>query len=82
MRVSKEIALGMEIFSRYLDSINSHVDNQADKLTQLKEEYEKVHQKIVAENEQLLINKNDLDIYRIRLEKKCAELYPEIKIIL
>ncbi|MDD4013255.1 MAG: hypothetical protein PHW14_03585 [Candidatus Omnitrophica bacterium] len=40
------------------------------------------HEKVVAETNKLINQKKDLDIYRSRLEKKCAEICPEIKIIL
>ena len=69
-------------FSKYLIDLDKHYSLQEEKVKNLQSEYERVHKQIVEENEHLLINKRDLDIYRMRLEKKCAELYPEIKIIL
>jgi len=82
MKLAYQIELSLQGFSKYLIEVDSHLNQQEQKIKDLQIEYNNVHDKIVTELEQLAINKNDLDIYRTRLEKKCAELYPGIKIIL
>lgn len=69
-------------FNLYLKNIDNYLSKTQQDLDNKKSEYKQVHNKIVNETEQLIINKNDLDIYKKRLEKKCAELYPSMKIII
>ena len=82
MKLAYQIELSLQGFSKYLVEVDSHLNQQEQKVKDLQIEYKNVHDKMVSELEQLAINKSDLDIYRTRLEKKCAELYPGIKIIL
>ena len=82
MKLAYQIELSLQGFSKYLIEVDSHLNQQEQKVKDLQTEYKNVHDKMVSELEQLAINKSDLDIYRTRLEKKCAELYPGIKIIL
>lgn len=81
-QLAHQIELSLQGFSKYLVEVDSHLNQQEQKIKDLQQEYKNVHDKMVLELEQLAINKKDLDIYRTRLEKKCAELYPGIKIIL
>lgn len=69
-------------FNLYLKNIDNYLSKTQQDLDNKKSEYKQVHNKIVNETEQLIINKNDLDIYKKRLEQKCAELYPSMKIII
>ena len=76
------LSLSIVNFGNHFKQIESSINKSQQKIEDINKEYDDKHTKIVAETEVLLRNKNDLDIYRKRLEKKCAELYPEIKIII
>lgn len=73
------------VLSNLEDNINTlskKLDDTYNQLEQVKESCEEQHNKVVAETNKLINQKNDLDIYRKRLEKKCEELYPSMKIII
>jgi len=76
------LSLSIVNFGNHFKKIESFINKSQQKLKDINKECDDKHTRIVAETEVLLRNKQDLDIYRKRLEKKCAELYPEIKIII
>lgn len=79
VRLSRQI---VEEYRQFLEDLGIKVDENVKDLGEFKKSQQEIHESIVKENAELLKSRDDLNIYKKRLEKKYQEVMPDQKIIL
>ena len=68
--------------AKMVSDMNKEMKSQAEVLEQTKKDALEIHKQVLEEQEKISKNKEDLDIYKSRLERAYKENMPEHKIIL
>lgn len=69
-------------YQEFIKKLDQEIESNIQKLNSLTLDQKKIHEQIVAETKELTTMRDDLNVYRKRLEKKYQEIMPDQKIIL